>query len=100
MVPRQLDRQELFARGGRGGAALLLAGSVFGPSAGEAAADVIPDNDLAYARVLVAVELLVSDFYANAIAAKRLGKAPTGDLRRAPAARRKHHAPARPRLPR
>src|SRR3954447_15247523 len=94
MVPRQLDRQELFARGGRGGAALLLAGSVFGLSAGEAAADVIPDTDLAYARVLVAVELLVSDFYANAIAAKRLRKAPTRDLRGGLADERKHYAAA------
>src|SRR4051812_46648600 len=94
MVPRQLDRQELLTRGGRGGAGLLVAGSVFWLSAGEAAADTIPDNDLAYARVLVAVELLAGDFYANAIAAKRLGKAPTGDLRRALADEKKHYAAA------
>ena len=101
MVPRQSDRQdrqlsrtELIARGGRGGAALLLAGSLFGLSAGEADADTIPDGDLAYARVLVAVELLAIDFYATAIAAGLLGRTPTADLRRALADERKHYAAA------
>jgi hypothetical protein len=85
------SRAELVARGGRGGAVLLAAGSIFGLSAGEARADVIPDGDLAYARLLVAVELLSADFYANAIAAKRLGRAPTGDLRRALADEHMHY---------
>jgi hypothetical protein len=40
--------------------------------AGSAAADTIPDADLAYARLLVGAELLASDFYARAIASKRL----------------------------
>jgi len=42
-----------------------------------------PDNDLAYARLLVAVELLSADFYTNALAAKRFSRGTTDDLRRA-----------------
>jgi hypothetical protein len=36
-------------------------------------ADALPDSDLASARVLVAVELLLQDFYGRALAARRLG---------------------------
>jgi hypothetical protein len=48
-----------------------MAGSVTGLLAGPATADTIPDADLAYARLLVAAELLASDFYGQAIASKR-----------------------------
>jgi hypothetical protein len=90
-VSGAFSRAELVARGGRSGAALLLAGSAFGPAAAEARADVLPDDDLAFARLLVAVELLSVDFYANAIAAKRLGRAASADLRRAAADEQKHY---------
>ena len=69
----QLNRAELFSRGVKGGAAVLLAGSAAGFMASPSAADTIPDNDLAYARLLVGAELLASDFYTRAIASKRLG---------------------------
>jgi len=70
-VTAVLSRAQLFARGARGGAAILAAGSATGFFAGSATADVIPDGDLAYARLLVGAELLASDFYAKAIASKR-----------------------------
>jgi hypothetical protein len=48
-----------------------VAGPATGFFAGSAAADAIPDGDLAYARLLVAAELLASNFYAKAIASKQ-----------------------------
>ncbi|MDX6475612.1 MAG: hypothetical protein QOH95_1123, partial [Gaiellaceae bacterium] len=68
-----LSRAQLFSRGSRGGTALLLSGSAVALLAGPAAADAIPDGDLAYARLLVGAELLASDFYTRAIASKRFG---------------------------
>lgn len=61
----------MVSRGAKGGATLLLAGSVASSLARPASADTIPDGDLAYARLLVATELLTADFYARAIASKR-----------------------------
>jgi hypothetical protein len=72
-VNAPLSRAQLFSRGAKGGASILVAGSVTGLLAGPAAADTIPDADLAYARLLVAAELLASDFYGQAIASKRFG---------------------------
>jgi len=72
-VTASLSRAQLFTRGAKGGAALLVAGSATGFFAGSAAADTISDTDLAYARLLVAAELLASDFYTQAIASKQLG---------------------------
>lgn len=82
-VTAPLSRARLFSRGAKSGAAFLLAGSVGGFFAGSAAADTIPDDDLAYARLLVAVELLSSDFYARAIASKRLSGDDLKCMRRA-----------------
>jgi hypothetical protein len=70
-VTVSVSRAQLFSRGAKGGAALLLAGSVAGSFARSASADAIPDGALAYARLLIAAELLVSDFYSKAIASKR-----------------------------
>ena len=50
---------------------MLVAGSAFGALAGEAAADPLSDNDLAFARLLTGVELLAIDFYTRAVAAAR-----------------------------
>jgi ferritin-like protein len=65
-----------------------LAGEHF---TGTAAADAVPDGDLAYARLLVGAELLASDFYARAIKSKRLGREVVGDLRRARANEQEHY---------
>ena len=82
----------MFSRGAKGGAALLLAGS-FGGSLVDsaAAADTVPDGDLAYARLLVGAELLALDFYARAIASKRLSGDALGALKRARVNEREHY---------
>jgi len=72
-VSVEITRAELFSRGAKRGAALLVAGSAVGVLAPSAAADPLSDNDLAYARLLVGVELLAIDFYTRAIDAKKLG---------------------------
>ena len=64
------------------GAALALTASGAGALA-EAAAAVPPDADLAYARLLLATDLLAADFYARALAAKQFGPADEKTLRRA-----------------
>lgn len=78
-----LSRAQLFSRGAKGGAVFLIAGSAAGLFAGSAAADAIPDGDLAYARLLVGAELLASDFYAQAIASKRFSGDAVKSLKRA-----------------
>lgn len=87
-----LTRGELFSRGAKGGGALLLAGSVAGSLVGSAAADTIPDSDLAYARLLVGAELLALDFYARAIASKRVTGSALGYLKGARVNERAHYA--------
>ena len=49
-----LSRTQLLTRSVKGGAVLMIAGSVAGTFARRAAADPISDSDLAYARLLVA----------------------------------------------
>ena len=65
------SRAQLISRTAKGGAAILVAGSATGFLAGSAAADAIPDSDLAYARLLVGAELVSADFYAQVIASKQ-----------------------------
>jgi Ferritin-like domain len=82
-----LSRAELLRRGGSGGAVLLLAGFV--PSKARGASS--SDNDLAYARLLVAVELLAIDFYGRTLRSAQLGSAATRGLRRSLSDERKHY---------
>jgi hypothetical protein len=82
-VTAALSRAQLISRGLAGGAAVLVAGSAGGFFAGSAAADTIPDSDLAYARLLVGAELLAADFYTRAIASKQFSRMTVNDLRRA-----------------
>jgi hypothetical protein len=82
-VTAALSRAQLFARGAKGGAAILVTGAATGFFAGSAAADAIPDGDLAYARLLVGAELLASDFYAKAISSKRFSGDASKYLKRA-----------------
>jgi hypothetical protein len=87
----RLSRTELLARGGKG-VALLLAGSTLGEFVPEAAAaDKLPDGDLAYARLFVTVELLALDFYRQAIAARHFGARASEELRRASADEHQHY---------
>ncbi len=87
-----LSRSQLFARGAKGGAALILAGSVAGSFVRSASAATIPDADLAYARLLVGAELLALDFYTKAIAAKQFGADATKALKRAFFNEQEHYA--------
>jgi hypothetical protein len=89
----RVSRGQLISRGAKGGAALLLAGSVAGSlvDSAAAAADTVPDSDLAYARLLVGAELLGLDFYTRAIASKRFSGDPLGSLKRARLNEREHY---------
>jgi hypothetical protein len=80
-------RRGILGRAGAG-AALVVGGSTVGALAAPARA-ATPDNDLAYARLLVALELLTLDFYSQAL---KSGKVTSGlELRRARAAERQHY---------
>src|SRR5215470_1611382 len=81
-------RRGILARAGAGAAVVVGSGSALGALAAPAGA-ATPDNDLAYARLLVALELLTLDFYAQAL---RSGRFPAGlELRRARAAEKQHY---------
>ena len=86
---KRLSRSDLLANGGKG-AALLAAGSVFGGLVPQASA-AVPDQDLAYARLLVGVELLALDFYAKAIASKQFEGGALHELRRARSNEHQHY---------
>ena len=78
----------MLARAGAGAAFAVGGGSVVGALAASAQA-AVPDGDLAYARLLVALELLSLDFYSQAL---RAGRFPaTLELRRARAAEKQHY---------
>ena len=70
---------------------LLLAGSALGGLASPAAATGPSDADLAYARLLVAVELLALDFYGKAIGSRRFEVGVLRELRGARADERRHY---------
>jgi demethoxyubiquinone hydroxylase (CLK1/Coq7/Cat5 family) len=82
----------LLARSAKGSAALVLAGSAAGILVSRAAADTVSDADLAYARLLVATELLAADFYGQAIAAKQLEGRELKYLKRALFNEQEHYA--------
>jgi Ferritin-like domain len=88
----QVSRGQLISRATKGGATLFLTGSLAGSLVDSAAAaDTVPDGDLAYARLLVGAELLGLDFYARAIASKRLRGDALGSLQRARLNERAHY---------
>ena len=81
----ELSRATLLVRG----VATVVAASAFGGLASRASA-AVPDGDLAYARLLVALELLSLDFYTRAIGRgrRRAVRAEAGARGRAAALRR------------
>ena len=86
-----ITRGQLLSRSAKGGATLLVAGSALGQFVASAAAAPLPTGDLAYARLLVGVELLASDFYTQAIAAANTGPTITWYLKRAYANEQEHY---------
>ena len=83
----EISRASLLARGGKVAGA-VAAGMAFGGLPLRASAAATPDGDLAYARLLVALELLSLDFYSRAIGAAGGSQL---ELRRARAAERRHY---------
>jgi NAD(P)-dependent dehydrogenase (short-subunit alcohol dehydrogenase family) len=81
---QMLDRATLVRRG----AGLLAGGAVLGLAPAAFAA--VPDEDLAYVRLLIGVELLEVDFQARALASGRLDPQ-TGRLLRTIATQEKAH---------
>lgn len=86
-----LTRSQLLSRGAKSGAALLVAGSALGRFADTANADLLSDGDLAYARLLVGLELLSIDFYARSLAAKQFKPPAQKKLREALAHEQAHY---------
>ena len=90
-VTVELTRAELFSRGVKGGAALLVAGSAASLLAPAALADPLSDNDLAYVRLLVGTELLGIDFYTRALDAKKLSSKGQKNLKAALLNEKEHY---------
>jgi hypothetical protein len=82
-VSASITRGQLLSRSAKGGATLLVAGSALGRFVETASAAPFPTGDLAYARLLVGVELLASDFYSQAVAAANSSAAVAWYLKRA-----------------
>jgi len=98
-VSADLTRAQLLRSAGRGGAALLLAGSGLATFAATAdatppsyALGILPAGDLAYARLLIATELLAIDFWTHAIASGHLDRTAADDARLALANEEAHYA--------
>jgi Ferritin-like domain len=90
-VSASITRGQLFSRGAKGGAVLLVTGSALGRFVGTAAAAPLPLTDLAYARLLVGAELLGQDFYSQAVAASNSGPVVGGYLHRALVNEQEHY---------
>jgi hypothetical protein len=90
-VTVELTRAQLFSRGVKGGAALLVAGSAASLLAPVVAADPLSDNDLAYVRLLVGTELLGIDFYSRAIDAQKLSATGQKNLKAALVNEKEHY---------
>ena len=87
--PRQyLSRSTLLRRGG---AALVASSGLAAWLAGEAAA-AAPDNDLAYLRLLIGVELLAADFQDQAARSGKLSGAAAAALKKMQADEKAHYA--------
>jgi hypothetical protein len=90
-VTASMTRGQLFSRGAKGGAALLVAGTSLVQFVDGAAADPLSTTDLAYGRLVVGAELLASDFYTQAIAASNSSPGVMRYLKRAYANEQEHY---------
>jgi rubrerythrin len=89
-VDAPFSRSQLFTRGAKAGAALLVAGSALRLT-DAAKAEPLSDGDLAYARLMIGVELLSIDFYTRALAAKQFKPSIEKKLREALAHEQAHY---------
>jgi rubrerythrin len=85
-----LTREALLSRGVRVAGAFAVGGAGVGALAADAQAETLPDNDLAYLRLVIASELLAIDFYTRAVAARKY-KANAPTLRKALADEKAHY---------
>jgi hypothetical protein len=79
-------------RGVAGGGVLLASGSAVSVLASAAAAATIPDNDLAYLRLLIGAELLAADFQTQALAGNKLSAASASAVRQMLADEKAHYS--------
>ena len=76
-----MSRSGFLRRTAIGGGALLVSASGLSAPRAAAAADTVPDGDLAYLRLLIAAELLAFDFQTNALKGGKLRHAAHGLMR-------------------
>ena len=88
----EVTRGELLSRGARAAGALAVGGIALGGLVPSARADMLPDNDLAYLRLVIASELLAIDFYTSVLAAKKYKANALTGLRRALADEKAHYS--------
>jgi hypothetical protein len=79
-------------RGAIGGSAFVLSASTVAALAGRAAAATLPDNDLAYLRILIGAELLAADYQGKALASGKLSRTSTPAFRKMAADEQAHYA--------
>jgi ferritin-like protein len=89
----ELTRGALISRGAKAaGAVVVVGGSALGGVVPSARADTLPDNDLAYLRLVIASELLAIDFYTRLLAAKKYKAGTASGLRKALTDEKAHYA--------
>lgn len=86
-----LTRADVLSRGARAGLALTLGGAALTRLTADASAAPLPDDDLAYVRLLVAAELLAIDFYSRAIASSRIAGSALAGMKHALANEKVHY---------
>jgi rubrerythrin len=90
-VSAAMNRAELLRRAAVGGG-VVVSGSLIGGLAGRAEAASVPDNDLAYLRLLVAAELLAADFQGRALARGKLNRRSRAVIGKMAADEKAHYA--------
>ena len=88
----RFNRSGLLRRGAMGGGALVLSGTALGALTGQAGAATIPDNDLAYLRLLIGAELLTADFQAEARASGKLTRSSAAVIQKMGADEKAHYS--------
>lgn len=87
----EFSRAALLSRGARTATVIAVGGGGLGALAGSARAVTLPDNDLAYLRMVIASELLAIDFYTSAVATKQFSGRDLVNLRAAMADEKAHY---------
>ena len=86
-----MSRAEILTRGATAGVALTVGGSALAVLAADASAASLPDDDLAYTRLLVASELLAIDYYTRAIGSSQVSGNTLANMKHALANENAHY---------